>query len=148
LGGFVASTTLAHATSAPSGRYVISGAAGRETVTDTKTKLTWERSFELLSTHDDAKARCVSLDATLGGTGWRLPTYKELLTLVSYVGTVPFSSVPFIDLDAFPNTPLAAFWSSTLDLSGSASVWHLVNFEIGQEGGADQLARAASRCVR
>ena len=147
LGGLLASTTLAHATSAPSGRYAISGPAGAQTVTDTKTKLTWERSFDLLSTHNDAQARCASLGATLGGSGWRLPTYKELLTLVSYVGSVQFSTVPFIDLDAFPTTPLAAFWASTRNFN-SPDVWFLVNFESGQEGGADGGFRAASRCVR
>ena len=134
LGAFVASMPIAHATSAPSGRYSISGPAGQQTVTDTKTKLTWERSFELLSTHDDAMARCASLGATLGGAGWRLPTYKELLTLVSYVGTVQFSSVLSIDPAVQrPVLPLAAFWTTSIrDLSGSPSVWFLVNFESGK----------------
>ena len=74
LGGLLASTTLAHATSAPSGRYSISGPAGAQTVTDTKTKLTWERSFgSLLSTQGDAKARMRFIGGDPGGLGMAPP---------------------------------------------------------------------------
>ena len=86
---------------APSGRYTVTG----ETVYDPRTKLTWQRSTPTtMYGSDDARATCASaaVAAALGGAGWRLPTVKELSTLVDY--SVPPPG-PTIDAAAFPNTP-------------------------------------------
>ena len=64
---------------APSGRYTIT--AG--TVYDTKTKLTWQQPGPSATyTWAAAKTYCAGLGSSLGGTGWRLPTIKELQTIV------------------------------------------------------------------
>ena len=76
-------TTLAHA-NAPAGRYVItaSGTAGG-TVYDTKTNLTWQQKTSSASSLAAAKTYCAGAAAnTLPGTGWRVPTAKELVTLI------------------------------------------------------------------
>jgi hypothetical protein len=90
---------------APAGRYTISNGS----VFDTKTKLTWQQVVpaETLKTAADAQTYCAGLGATLGGTGWRLPTLKELYTLIDYSQ----ATAPHIDPTAFPNTPTDWFWS-------------------------------------
>jgi hypothetical protein len=98
------------------------------------------------STVDDAKARCAGLGATLGGTGWRLPTYKELATLVDYGGGT--IGLALTDLSTFPGTPPVAFWSATRFLNNPTFPVHILDFGSGEEGGSDQQQMAASRCVR
>ncbi len=90
---------------APAGRYTYPAPG---TVYDTKTKLTWQqlptsRSLNFL----EAKDYCSGLGATLGGTGWRLPTSKELQTIVD-----ESRSTPAIDPTAFPGTPSNYFYTS------------------------------------
>src|SRR5438128_5669991 len=62
---------------APAGRYTIANG----TVYDTKTKLTWQQAIVAPpSSWSDAASYCASL--ALDGTGWRLPSAKELQTIV------------------------------------------------------------------
>src|SRR5262249_9568805 len=52
-------------------------------VLDNKTTLTWQQTPPMSTfTLSGALSYCAGLN--LGGTGWRLPTAKELLTLVDY----------------------------------------------------------------
>lgn len=91
---------------APAGRYTVNVG----TVLDNKTKLTWQQPpASSTMTWSSAQTYCAGVGSTLGGTGWRLPTKKELLTLVDFAQ----STSPFIDPSAFPNTPNSPFWSST-----------------------------------
>jgi hypothetical protein len=87
------------------------------TVFDKKTKLTWQQALQpadagTFTTHTAAEATsyCSALD--LNGGGWRLPSVKELATIVDEQG-----NVLYIDQTAFPNTPNVAdksrFWSSS-----------------------------------
>ena len=62
---------------APGGRYVVE----EGTVTDTRTRLTWQRSPDLTPRGWTLAAPYCS-DLDLNGKGWRLPSVKELLTLV------------------------------------------------------------------
>jgi hypothetical protein len=130
------------AVSVSAGRYTTT--AG--TVRDALTRLTWQQPVPTTRyAWADAKAYCGSLavSASLEGPGWRLPTYKELLTLVDDVR----SSGPMIDRDAFPGTPSGAFWSSTTVAGTPASVWR-IEFDYGsteQTGVSDQ---GYLRCVR
>jgi hypothetical protein len=80
--------------------------------------------------------------ASLGGTGWRLPTLKELQTIVDYS-----QSNPSIDSTAFPSTPAAWFWSSS-PLAGSSSNAWLVRFFDGYTGDSDVSTTNFVRCVR
>jgi hypothetical protein len=84
------------------------------TITDSKTHLRWQRGFSSTISWDDAHNYCTSL--VLGGIGgWRLPSVKELMTLVDeslpreYVGTTLVTYA--IDRQAFPFTPNAPFWA-------------------------------------
>lgn len=122
---------------APAGRYAIAGG----TVTDTRTKLTWQQMAPSATyTLAAAKTYCPTLGASLGGTGWRLPTIKELLTIVD-----DSQRNPSIDPTAFPATPSAAFWSSSPP--GAPGAWDV----IFTSGFTTQLAATSTinvRCVR
>jgi hypothetical protein len=121
-----ASTLLFHATvraNAPAGRYTVSSG----TVFDNKTKLTWQQTpASSAMTGPDAKTYCAGVSSTLGGSGWRLPTEKELLTLVDYSQ----AAAPLIDPSAFPGTPASFFWSST-PLAASPGRSLYVDFSTG-----------------
>ena len=132
-------TSLAHA-DAPAGRYTISGG----TVYDTKTKLTWQQTVPSTTyAWADAKTYCAGLGATLAGTGWRLPTRKELQTIVDYVKT----TTPAIDLTAFPATPNAVFWSATPLPNSTSTAW-TVSFINGTSFTAAVATLYNVRCVR
>jgi hypothetical protein len=106
----VRSAITAGGAEAPPGRYSISSGA----VYDAKTGLMWQRGFALANySQPDAQTYCTSLN--LGGLHWRLPTMKELLTLVDFSQ----SSSPTIDLTAFPGTPEDEFWTSTAYAGGA-----------------------------
>jgi hypothetical protein len=110
---------------APAGRYTVS--AG--TVFDTKTKLTWaQHAAPGTMSFSNGESFCRNLGASLGGTGWRLPSKKELLTLVDYSQTV----APCIDPVAFPSEPTGYYWTGTgpPSRSGEGSIIG-VNFSTG-----------------
>ena len=125
---------------APVGRYVVS--AG--TVYDVKTKLTWQQSVSpTVYQATDAAGYCSNLGATLGGAGWRVPTIKELATLLDHSQ----SNGPWIDRSAFPSTPLHMFWSST-PLSGSSAGPWVVDFALGNISLPGMSTSNNVRCVR
>ena len=118
---FVSTSPAAAAT--PAGRYTVTA----QTVYDTKSRLTWQRTaLTTGSTWDSAKTYCASstVSAILGGAG-RLPTIKELQTLVDYL-----ANPPRIDLVAFPGTPGEPFWSSSAKFGSSSEAW-VVDFSQG-----------------
>ncbi len=129
---------------APPGRYTASGG----TVVDGVTHLTWQQVAATSggddgagrSTWTHAKSSCASL-----GGGYRLPTAKELLTIVDFSKTDPS-----IDTSAsgFPDTPSDAFWTAT-PLAGSppTSAW-FINFYDGYAGNVDMTQPNRVRCVR
>lgn len=59
-------------------------------------------------------------------TDWRVPTIRELSTLVDY--TVPNANAK-IDKTLFPATPNAMFWSSTSSVQTVNNGWYLYFFE-------------------
>jgi formylglycine-generating enzyme required for sulfatase activity len=132
---FVLSTS-AKAT-APAGRYTTTGG----TVFDTKTKLTWQQTAPA-ATYTWAAATTYCQSLSLAGTGWRLPTSKELQTIVDYS-----QSNPSIDPTAFPATPATYFWSSS-PLAGSPSSAWFVYFSSGITGFFDVTSSTDVRCVR
>jgi hypothetical protein len=129
---------------APLGRYTASGG----TVVDSATHLTWQQRVATAggddgagrSTWANAKSYCASL-----GSGYRLPTVKELLTIVDFS-----KANPAIDTsdDAFPSTPSEAFWTAT-PLAGSppTSAW-FISFDDGYAGNVDMGQPNRVRCVR
>lgn len=97
------------------------GGSTTDTVTDNWTRLTWQRtSSSAPLAHADAVAYCAQLGA------FRLPTLKELLTLVD-----PTNFDPAIDYNAFPATPSGYFCSSTPELPLSGN-YLLASFDFGR----------------
>ena len=130
----------AGAATAPAGRYTYPATG---TVYDTKTKLTWQQKAPSATyAWAGAKTYCAGVGATLGGTGWRLPTMKELQTIVD-----ESRSKPSIDPTAFPGAPTAYFWSSS-PVAGSPSDAWLVYFYSGYTGYYEMSDSYAVRCVR
>jgi len=126
--------------SAPAGRF----AKGQGTVLDTKTKLLWQQDTpQLTYSWSDAKSYCASVGTSLGGSGWRLPTVRELQTLVDPSRMAD----PRIDLTAFPSTPSAGFWTSSPVAGSPSSAW-LVNFYDGFASVYDATTTVDVRCVR
>jgi hypothetical protein len=99
----------------PPARYMIDSG----TVYDNETSLTWQQTVPSQTfAWADAKAYCANLSR--GGAGsWRLPTAKELLTLVD----VARPTVPVIDCEAFPDTPADDEWSATPFGGSSTNAW-------------------------
>jgi hypothetical protein len=124
---------------APVGRYTLA----TDTLTDNVTHLTWQRSSPAQKyASDAANAYCQAL--TIGGfaSGWRLPTIKELQSIVD-VST----SSPAIDSTAFPGTIGSYFWSSSTYAAHASFVW-FVYFGDGNSIGGDASTSALLRCVR
>ena len=128
--------------------------ADNQEVTDSKTSLIWRRCSEGMSwkgrtcagqgvfvTQADAVARAKALSAP--GQEWRLPTMKELSSIVAVreadVGKAA------IDPVVFPATPVARFWSSS---SVGTGYFMYVAFSEGSAGEAARNAPGAVRLVR
>jgi hypothetical protein len=124
---------------APTGRYIVSS----ETVHDTRTQLIWQRgALPMTYDHDGANAYCSSL--ALGSGVWRLPTIKELATLLDL--TQPAS--PKADSTAFAFTQLTSFYWSSSHYAGPGGAWG-VRFDTGQLVTNDwQFTGGSVRCVR
>lgn len=123
---------------APQGRYTVTA----DTVFDTKTSLTWQRSApSALYTQANAAAYCQSLG--LGGmTGWRLPTIKELQSLVDIR-----TSKPAIDAAVFPGTASNEYWSSSSFAINTSYAW-TVTFSYGNVNSGPVTNDYLVRCVR
>ena len=132
---------------APPGRYVIN--AG--TVVDKRTKLIWEQqSFPsseggapapMPLALTGAQAYCAVL--TLGGLTWRLPTLKELATLVD-VSVAPPG--PTLDSTAFPTASATFTWSATPSVDTPGNTWGL-DFSTATPGNDSPSQLHAYRCV-
>lgn len=102
-------------------------------VKDQSTRLTWTQAVGAGS-WGSALAYCSGL-----GAGWRLPTAKELLSIVDDSRTSPA-----INMTAFPNCPSEKFWTNTVS-SGDTSKYWTINFT---DGSSEVLATSSSARVR
>jgi hypothetical protein len=108
----------------PSARWTNNGDG---TITDNLTGLIWLRSANCFGprTWDQALHDCNTLsgDGTCGLTDgsrageWRLPSIKELLSLIDYATKPPISDNPFINLQ------IVDYWSSTTFVDDSEYAW-------------------------
>lgn len=127
---------------APEGQYTVH----TDFVEDNRTGLVWQRQIDAESlSWADAKRYCELL--TLQGRGWRLPSYKELLTIID-----PTQNSPAIDRTAFPDTPRSWFWTAStyvwpLPAEPSANAWQ-VFFLDGTSIDAEVTKQNRVRCVR
>ena len=64
------------------------------------------------------------------GGGWRLPTVRELKSLVTQVESRPKDVEPSIDLDTFPGTYSGLYWTSDQSFYARQYQW-AVNFLTG-----------------
>lgn len=98
---------------APAGRYTLT----TYTAFDTRTGLTWQRSAPLGSMRwADADQYCRKNTAGLPGGGWRLPSMKELVTLVDRAQVEPA-----LDTAAFSKRPQGYFWTSSAGPGGDTA---------------------------
>lgn len=139
--GLIACCRLHAQAAAPPLRYAIDAANG--TVHDNRTGLTWQRaSAPSTYTWDQAKSYCTTLP--LAGGGWRLPRYKEMLTLFDP------ASDPAIDTTAFPDTTASTtYWSITPYVGTADSAWPLTyGFALGFSSYFLTGTAYHARCVR
>ncbi len=103
---------------------------GNGTVTDTSTGLMWQQdtagdgqgNYDRM-TWEEALAYCES--RTIGGhTDWRLPTIKELHSLVDYS-----RYNPAINTTYFPNTVSFDYWSSTTYAGNTYNAWYVYFYD-------------------
>jgi hypothetical protein len=128
---------------APAGRYSASGG----TVLDQKTGLTWQQSTSTTTySFADATTYCSGNTPALPGGGWRLPSMKELLSIVDDRA----ATAPTIDTTYFLSAQAGWYWTSTLSALMASNAW-IVTFGNGGVFSKDiTLAVDTSfvRCVR
>ena len=98
---------------------------GNGIVRDNVTGLEWQSDTAPgVYLWDDAKTYCDNL--TLGGySDWRLPTIKELSTIVDWS-----RYNPAININYFPDTQVYACWSSTVVIFNPSHAW-VIDFSSG-----------------
>lgn len=84
----------------------------------------------------------VNAAALCGHNDWRMPTKRELETLV-YAGAIN----PAIDTTYFPNTPASFFWSGSAFAGLPTSAWY-VFFYLGIDGSDGKWSALPVRLVR
>jgi len=111
---------------------------------DPSTKLMWEDTAhvrETKLTQPRAKAYCSEL--TLGGhRDWRLPTIRELLTIVDYTRVSPaiLKAFSYVEDESF-------YWTKTHVADEDDAFWG-VNFKRGASSKASEYYDRYVRCVR
>jgi len=111
------------------------------TVRDTGTRPVWQQTAPSdLMAFEDAGKYCA--DLSLGGGGWRLPSVKELQTLVD-----ESRAKPAADASAFPDTVSDYYWSSSLLATHDDRGW-AVSFAYGYDNFFPRSEKQRVRCVR
>lgn len=123
--------------------------AGGQDVHDRSTGLTWRRCAEGMHWTGSGCAgepqtftQIEAAEHAAQQAGWRLPTARELHTLVDGA-----RSHPAIDTQAFPDTPPTWFWSASQANSRITHAW-LVHFGEGRANMALKLNHMPARLVR
>ncbi len=117
--------------------------ADGKTVFDHASGLQWQRAVATSPANwADAKSWCAKNVTGAPGTGWRMPTRGELLTLIDRE-----ANHPAIDITAFPATPNAPFWSASPGLSIYSDEL-VIDFDTGQIYNDTPSSLKLVRCVR
>jgi hypothetical protein len=108
--------------SEPPGRLVDNGDG---TVTDIVTKLTWQQATTPSTyTQTNGANYCSALNLGAFSSAWRLPSVKELISIVDYESP----TAPAIDTVAFPGTQNNWYLTSAPSIAGGGV---LINFTDG-----------------
>jgi len=116
------------------------------TILDAKTNLSWQRFVDF----DAGQTSIGNAETICQGVNKRLPTYRELLTLVDedpHDEWDPEAGAPsprYIDPNAFPGTPSGPFWSMSPSDNGTNKV---VDFRSGESSDLSRTSIAYVRCV-
>jgi hypothetical protein len=112
-----------------------------QTVKDNVTGLIWQRAQATSTmTQTAAISYCTSLN--INGSTFRLPTVRELSSLVDFN-----TSSPSIDSTAFPGTSSSYFWTSTIYQPIPTYAWY-VYFNNGNVYTGSFSDTNFARCVR
>jgi hypothetical protein len=152
--GYDAGTPPSTPATRPTNQYTV---LSNDEVLDNYTGLAWQRgSSASRSSWEQARQYCAALG--LGGKTWRLPSIRELSTLVDEALVAPS-----IDREMFPNTAYGArsndwYWASHQAAGSAPAVWAInfddgfTGFNAGQANGTDidwnYFTEAWARCVR
>ncbi len=118
----------------PEGRYVVNVA--ENTVTDTRTTLVWQRTETRFVEAASVGTQCTGV--------WRLPTVKELLTIVDPTRAAPSTNPVFRGATAGDEASLGMFWSRSTDARSGARL--IVYFIFGHVERSS--SQGSTRCVR
>jgi hypothetical protein len=132
---------------------------GNGTITDNVTGLVWQKCSDGQTGSDcsggavtgldwtDALTYCSSNTAGLSGSGWYLPNYNQLFTLLD----LGASSAPYINQTYFPNTDINSYYwsSSTFPALGDEFFAWSLTFADFISAPADKATSLTNvRCVR
>jgi len=106
-----------------------------ETLNDKNNQYTWQEATALF-------IETLNSSEFGGYSDWRLPTVKELACILDYGRTLPT-----IDINYFPKTMLAPYWSSTVSACTISDAWY-INLEFGNDYVDDKSRSYHVRAVR
>lgn len=109
---------------------------------DRDNRYTWEKVDGEPYVQDDFIAVLNSGDGFGRYKDWRLPTIKELATIV-HRGQI----LPAINMDYFPNTQIRTYWSATADANYTDYAWN-VDFYNSYDYGSSKSNNYYVRAVR
>ncbi|MBP5434966.1 DUF1566 domain-containing protein [bacterium] len=122
--------------------FTVQTISSQKVVLDNNTGLMWQQTIPTSTyTWANAVSYCENLEYA-GYTDWRLPTPKELLTIVDNS-----KYNPAIDTTYFPNTPSSYFWSSSTFVYYTDAAWY-VDFNYGYVYNDYKTNSYYVRCVR
>ena len=107
-------------------------------VTDTKTGLIWQKTYETGKKWQKALSYCENLTYA-GYSDWRLPDKNELASLVNYE--------KYYTASDFPDMPGNYFWSSSTLVHSTDYAWR-VSFNYGHVSSCNKTDTTYVRCVR
>jgi hypothetical protein len=121
-------------------RFTVQGTGAGATVTDAWTTLVWQQARSATTMiRDDAKAYCAA--------PFRLPSVKELQTIIDHVVASKARASGAVDATIFPDTPPDYFWSSSVCGDEPGASW-VVDFGEGVAGCPGSAGLYFARCVR